>query len=80
MFTVFIYATAAAMLGGLDSPGGAVIAGLLIGVGRGPARPSSQPGLDRPGHEAWASPWSAIFVVLLFKPSGLFGTAKVERV
>ena len=25
-------------------------------------------------------PMVAIFVVLLFKPSGLFGTAKVERV
>ena len=32
MFTVFIYASAAATLGGLDSPGGAVIAGLSIGV------------------------------------------------
>ena len=32
MFTVFIYGSAAATLGGFDSPGGAVIGGLIIGV------------------------------------------------
>jgi len=32
MFTVFIYGSAAATLGGFDSPGGAVIGGLAIGV------------------------------------------------
>ncbi len=32
MFTVFFYASAAATLGGFDSLGGAVIAGLSIGV------------------------------------------------
>ena len=32
MFSMFVYASAAATLGGLDSPGGAVIAGLTIGV------------------------------------------------
>ena len=32
MFSIFVYASAAATLGGLDSPGGAVIAGLMIGV------------------------------------------------
>ena len=32
MFGVFIYASAAATLGGFDSPGGAVLGGLIIGV------------------------------------------------
>ncbi|HQV56771.1 MAG TPA: branched-chain amino acid ABC transporter permease, partial [Ilumatobacteraceae bacterium] len=32
MLTVFLYAAAAATLGGLDSPGGAVLSGLFLGV------------------------------------------------
>ena len=32
MFTIFVYGSAAATLGGLDSPLGAVVAGLVIGI------------------------------------------------
>ena len=78
MFTVFIYGSAAATLGGFDSPGGAVLGGLAIGVIENLAA-------------GYASEWVGqelkvgvallvILVVLLVKPSGLFGTAKVERV
>lgn len=78
MFTVFVYASAAATLGGLDSPIGAVVAGLSIGVVENQAA-------------EWAPGWIGqemklsvallcIFVVLLVRPSGLFGTVKVERV
>lgn len=78
MFTIFVYASAAATLGGLDSPIGAVVAGLSIGVVENQAA-------------EWAPGWIGqemqlsvalvcIFVVLLVKPSGLFGTVKVERV
>ncbi|MGA0879625.1 MAG: branched-chain amino acid ABC transporter permease [Ilumatobacteraceae bacterium] len=78
MFTVFIYASASATLGGFDSPGGAVIAGLSIGVGEQLAA-GYFPGWI--GQELkLAVALITIFVVLLFKPSGLFGTAKVERV
>lgn len=78
MFSVFIYASAAATLGGLDSPGGAVIAGLLIGVGEQLAA-GFAPGWI--GQDLKLSvALISIFVVLLVKPSGLFGSLKVERV
>ncbi|MFM8857163.1 MAG: branched-chain amino acid ABC transporter permease [Actinomycetota bacterium] len=78
MFTVFIYAAASATLGGFDSPGGAVIAGLSIGVGEQLAA-GYFPGWI--GQELkLAVALLTIFVVLLFKPSGLFGSSKVERV
>ena len=78
MVTVFTYATAAAVLGGLDSPGGAVIGGLLIGIGEAVAAEFAPGWIGQDMKLAVAL--LAIFVVLLFKPSGLFGTAKVERV
>ena len=78
MFTVFIYASAAATLGGFDSPGGAVIAGLAIGVGE-QLLAGYMPGWI--GQEMKLSAaLLTIFVVLLFKPSGLFGSVRVERV
>jgi len=78
MVTVLTYATAAAVLGGLDSPGGAVIAGLLIGVGEAEAAEFAPGWIGQDMKLGVAL--VAIFVVLLFRPSGLFGTAKVERV
>ncbi len=78
MLTVLTYATAAAVLGGLDSPGGAVIAGLMIGVGEALAAEFAPGWIGQDMKLSVAL--IAIFVVLLFKPSGLFGTAKVERV
>lgn len=78
MFTVFIYAAASATLGGFDSPGGAVIAGLGIGVGEQLAA-GYAPGWV--GQELrLAVALVTIFVVLLFRPAGLFGSKKVERV
>jgi branched-chain amino acid transport system permease protein len=78
MTTVFVYATAAATLGGLDSTGGAVIGGLLIGVVENLAAEYAQ---DWVGQEMkLAVALLCILVVLLVRPSGLFGTAKVERV
>ncbi len=78
MFTIFIYASAAATLGGFDSPGGAVISGLSIGVIENLAA-GYQP--EWIGQELrLAVALLIIFIVLLFKPSGLFGSARVERV
>lgn len=77
MFTVFIYGSAAATLGGFDSPGGAVIAGLAIGV----IETMAAGYIDFIGQEMkLAVAFVVILVVLMVKPSGLFGTAKVERV
>jgi branched-chain amino acid transport system permease protein len=78
MFTVFVYSSAAATLGGLDSPGGAVVGGLIIGVVENMAA-GYQPvwvGQELKLGVAFA----VILGVLLIRPSGLFGTAKVERV
>lgn len=78
MFTVFIYASASATLGGFDSPGGAVIAGLAIGVGEQLAAGYAPGWIGQELRLGVAL--VTIFVVLLFKPSGLFGSTKVERV
>jgi branched-chain amino acid transport system permease protein len=78
MFTVFVYAAAAATLGGLDSPIGAVVAGLTIGVAERVAAEFA-PGWI--GEEMRLSvAVLCMFIVILFRPSGLFGTEKVERV
>ena len=78
MVSIFVYGAAAATLGGLDSPGGAVIGGLLIGVIENLAAEYSEEWVGQEMKLAVAL--LVIFVVLLVKPSGLFGTAKVERV
>ncbi|MFZ1490507.1 MAG: branched-chain amino acid ABC transporter permease [Ilumatobacteraceae bacterium] len=78
MFTVFIYASAAATLGGLDSPGGAVIAGLSIGVVENMAAGYFPIWIGQEMKLAVAL--VIIFVVLLVRPSGLFGSQRIERV
>lgn len=78
MFTVFVYASAAATLGGLDSPGGAVIGGLLIGVIENFAAGYAPSWIGQEMKLVLAL--LCIFLVLLVKPSGLFGTSKIVRV
>ena len=78
MFTVFIYGSAAATLGGFDSPGGAVIAGLAIGVIENLVAGYAQEWVGQSMKLGVA--FLVILVVLMVKPSGLFGTQKVERV
>ena len=83
MFSVFLLAAAAATLGGLDSPGGAVIGGLSLGVIESLVGnyPKDWPGSDWIGIETkTAVAFLIILVVLLVRPAGLFGSAKVERV
>jgi branched-chain amino acid transport system permease protein len=78
MFTVFVYASAAATLGGFDSPGGAVIGGLAIGVIENMSAGYAKNWI---GQELKLGMALVVIVgVLLVRPSGLFGTAKVERV
>ncbi len=83
MFSVFLLSSAAATLGGLDSPGGAVIGGLSLGVIESLVGnyPDDWPGSDWIGIETkTAVAFLIILVVLLVRPAGLFGSAKVERV
>lgn len=77
MFNFLIYAMAAAMLGGFDSPGGAVVAGVGLGVSESlVAGYVSAVGSDLKQGFALV----VILVVLLVRPTGLFGSQRVERV
>ncbi len=83
MFSVFLLSAAAATLGGLDSPGGAVIGGLSLGVIESLVGnyPEDWPASDWIGIETkTAVAFLIILVVLLLRPAGLFGSVKVERV
>jgi branched-chain amino acid transport system permease protein len=72
---VLIYAFAGALLGGIGSPVGAVVGGLIVGVTEnlvGTYLIASQLKLT--------VAFALIILVLVFKPNGLFGTAIVRRV
>lgn len=69
-----------AVLGGLDSTAGALVAGLIIGVAQQLAA-GYQDQIDFLGRGlSNVVPYVVLFVVLLWRPSGLFGTREVARV
>ena len=73
---VLIYAFAAATLGGFDSPIGAVVGGWIIGV----AETLAGNYVDFIGADLKILvPLAIILVVLLIRPSGLFGSSEVAR-
>lgn len=76
MIRVLIFAVSAAALGGLDSLWGAIVGGLLIGM----VQSLLVPYTPIPSEMALAAAVAVLMLVLLFKPSGLFGTPRVERV
>jgi branched-chain amino acid transport system permease protein len=72
---VLLYAFAGALLGGISSPVGAVVGGIVVGVTEnlvGTYLIASQLKLS--------VALALIILVLVFKPNGLFGTAIVRRV
>lgn len=72
----------AAILGGLDSPGGAVIGGLTIGVAQVLSSRFLNPlflEIDLPNFHL-VFPYILMIIVLLIRPYGLFGTKEVRRV
>jgi branched-chain amino acid transport system permease protein len=79
MLAVLLYAFAAAVLGGLDSPVGAVVGGFVVGVAEN-LFGTYTPG-DILGPEM-KLPLTLLLlvIVLLIKPSGLFGRQQVRRV
>jgi len=77
MQTVVIYAFAAAVLGGIDSPLGAVIGGLVIGVTVNLAG-AYAPGVG--GDLQLAVAFAIIIAVLVLKPNGLLGRRATRRV
>ncbi|HET7744039.1 MAG TPA: branched-chain amino acid ABC transporter permease [Gaiellaceae bacterium] len=82
MQAILIYAFAAAVLGGIDSPIGAVVGGLLLGVLLNMLGYLSQYGAFDWFTEELRLPTALliILVVLLVKPTGIFGKAEVKRV
>ena len=77
MQPILIYAFAAAVLGGIDSPAGAVVGGLILGVGLNLLGAY----VDFVGADLrLPAALLVILVVLLVKPSGLFGKEEVKRV
>ena len=77
MQAVLLYAFAAAVLGGLESPGGAVVGGLALGVflnltGQYVGFATSELRLP--------IAFAVLLGVLLLKPNGLFGRREVRRV
>ncbi|MEO6628309.1 MAG: branched-chain amino acid ABC transporter permease [Aquihabitans sp.] len=78
MQITLIYALAGAALGGFDSPMGAVVGGLTVGVVESlTVQYGHYLGL---GGIELLMPFALILVVLLVKPNGLFGRTIVERV
>jgi branched-chain amino acid transport system permease protein len=73
---VLIYSFAAATLGGFDSPLGAVLGGWIIGIAENLAGTY----VDFIGADLKILvPLVTILVVLLFRPTGLFGSSEVAR-
>lgn len=88
---IALKALPAMVLGGLDSPGGAVLGGMIIGIsevlmsgyqadvaGGTIGRALGAPDWIKPGF-AGVLPWIVMLVVLLVRPYGLFGTRQVQR-
>src|SRR3954452_7304758 len=69
----------AAILGGLDSIGGAVLGGIIIGLLENIAQyvDSEQPLC---GNIYEIAPFYVMIIILMIKPYGLFGTKDIERV
>lgn len=80
MATLLIFSFAAATVGGLDSLVGAVIGGIVIGLIQS-VLVGYLGDFDRALNIlSLAIAFVCILVVLWFRPSGLFGTSRVERV
>ncbi|MGI9647979.1 MAG: branched-chain amino acid ABC transporter permease [Acidimicrobiia bacterium] len=76
-----IRALPAAVVGGLDSIAGAIVGGLLIGMTEAYMVTYQSEYLGFLGANfANVVAWVLMFIVLLVRPSGIFGTVEVERV
>jgi branched-chain amino acid transport system permease protein len=78
---IALLAFPAIILGGVDSPGGAIIGGVIIGVTQtltAGYQEEYAPWLGT-GFQA-VMPYVVMLVILLVRPYGLFGTKEVKRV
>lgn len=76
---VGIKAFAVVLLGGLNSIGGAIVAGIILGVAENIAAGYLDPLLSG-GGLANVFPFIVMIIVLTFRPHGLFGLVRIERI
>ncbi len=69
----------AAILGGLDSIGGAVLGGIIIGLLENIAQYVDSQYLHW-GNLYEIAPFYVLILILMIKPYGLFGTEDIERI
>ena len=72
-------AFAVVLLGGVNSIGGAIFAGIILGMLENVAAGYLDPLLPG-GGMAQVFPFIVMIIVLIFKPHGLFGLARIERI
>ncbi len=77
---VGLKALAVVILGGLDSIGGAVVAGVILGIAENLASGYLDQLLPSGGGLANVFPFLVMMAVLIVKPHGLFGLKRIERV
>jgi branched-chain amino acid transport system permease protein len=73
-------ALAVVILGGLDSIGGAIVGGIILGILENLASGYLDPLMPSGGGLANVFPFIVMLVVLVFMPHGLFGLKRIERV
>jgi branched-chain amino acid transport system permease protein len=73
-------AFAVVLLGGINSIGGAIVAGIIVGMLENVAAGYLDPLLPAGGGLANVFPFIVIIIVLIFRPYGLFGLAEIERI
>ena len=78
--SVVLRAFPAAILGGLDSTGGAILGGMIIGVAEAMAAGYQEQLLFLGRGFGDVVPYVVMIIVLLVRPSGLFGTKELTRV
>jgi branched-chain amino acid transport system permease protein len=76
---VGLKAFAVVLLGGVNSIGGAIVAGIMVGVLENVAAGYLDPLLPG-GGLANVFPFIIMIIVLIFRPYGLFGLAEIERI
>jgi branched-chain amino acid transport system permease protein len=76
---VGLKAFAVVLLGGVDSVGGAILAGIILGMLENVAAGYLDPVLPG-GGLAQVFPFFVMIIVLVFKPHGLFGLRRIERI
>ena len=80
MSQVGLKAFAVVLLGGINSIGGAIVAGIMVGVLENVAAGYLDPLLPAGGGLANVFPFIVIIIVLVFRPHGLFGLVEIERI